>query len=222
MKKNVFYFLILFSNLIFSQNIFEYHKDFDKILAETKDASSVLNYDVQLKKYNSDDKEQTDNEMLALLIGHTAKATYKPYSDLSIANDLYELNEKGKYQEAVNSANKMLKSNPFHIKVLIEICYALNGLGKTEESINYNYRMFKIYKAMAYSCNGDFQKYPIFALSPKDGECFIKFYIRWQLGTVKSSKDENGDLIDVLEAKKGNESITYRFFIQHTIKNVNK
>jgi hypothetical protein len=218
MKNLVLLITLTICNLIFSQENFNYSKQFNKILQETKDAKSDFYYNKQLAKFNTNDTLQSNYEMLSLLIGYTANKNYKPYSDLYITDDLFKLNEAGKYQQVVEKAEKLLLKNPFQIKVLIEMGYALNGLGKTTESKNINYKMFKIYNAMLYSCDNNPAKYPAFALAPKDGQYFIKYFLRQELGTMGSGYDENKNFIDILETKKDGKTYTYKFILEHAKK----
>lgn len=222
MKVKLICFFIFIYGFAFSQSVFDYQKQFDSIAKLSKDSNSEMFYEKQLKKYLNNDKSQTDKEMLYLMIGYSATQNYKPYSDLLAANDIFKLNESGKYQTASDKAIKILNKNPFHLKVMIEYSYALTGLGKTDEADAIKFRMFKIYKAMYFSCNGNPNKYAVFELAPNDGQNFIKYYIRWQLGKISSGKDEYGKAIDIIEAKNDKQTQIFHFSINHAKKLIHK
>lgn len=222
MNKFIFIAYISIFQLTFAQNGFDYHTQFKSILANTKDPNSDFYYTKQLQKFDANDTLQTDKEMLSLLIGYTAKPEYNPNFNQNIANEIFKLNESGSYKEAFAKASKILQKDPFNLLVLIEMSYALTSLGKLEESKNYKYRMFKIYKAMFYSCNGNSNLNPLFALHFKDGQYFIKYFIRWQLGKISSDIDTNGNFNEILEAKNDSKSVTYHFILQHAKKKIVK
>ena len=100
MKVKLICFFIFIYGFAFSQSVFDYQKQFDSIAKLSKDSNSEMFYEKQLKKYLNNDKSQTDKEMLYLMIGYSATQNYKPYSDLLAANDIFKLNESGKYQTA--------------------------------------------------------------------------------------------------------------------------
>lgn len=220
MKNFILITFISIFHLTFAQNGFDYHTQFQSVLADTKDPNSTFFYTKQLQKYEANDTLQTDKEMLNLLIGYTAKPEYNPNFNQNTANELFKLNESGKYKEAFTKASKILQKDPFNLLVLIEMSYALTSLGKLDEAKAYKFRMFKIYRAMFYSCNGNSNQYPLFALHPKDGQYFIKYFIRWQLGKISSGSDANNDFTEILEAKNDSKSVTYHFILQHAKKKI--
>ena len=222
MKQTLFLFIVFTNSLVYSQMSFDYHKQFKIILAETKNESSAFNYTKQLKKFTENDTLQTDQEVLSLLVGFTANLHYKPYADLLLANAIYKLNESGKYQDAYVACSKILAQNPFHIPVMIEMSYALTGLGKTAEAKVYQYKMFKIYKAMLYSCNNRPNQYTIFALAPKDGEYFIKYFLRKEVEKISNVINKEGDFVTIIEVKNSAKTDTYQFVLEHTQKKIHK
>ena len=211
MKKFLLLAFILLVNNGYSQEAFNYKKQFAAMQKESKDLNSVFQYSKQLKKYISNDTLQTDNEMLHLLIGYTAQPSYSSKKDVLAANPIFKLNEAGKFQLAKEQADKILQKNPFHIKVMIEMNYSLTNLGKLKEAKEIQYRMFKIYKAMLYSCGGKPQENSIFALAPEDGQSFVKFLLRETIDKISSGKDKDGNTVDMISIKKNGKTVVYRF-----------
>ena len=205
--------LLLFPILIFSQNDFVYKRDFQKILQESKTKNSEFNYDDLLVRYNKIDTTLTDKQVLSLLIGFTDNKFYKPYKDIDFGRILYKLNDENKYDEVIKTGNEFLKTHPFDIKSLYEVSYAYH---KTKNQIladEYLAKGMMIIKAMYYSGNAQSIKEPAFALNPSDGQDFIKKGIGANIGKMGSGRDENGDFIDMLEAKFEDGTTTMLYFI---------
>ena len=78
MKPILTFLCLCFASLTFGQKLeFDYHKDFGRILEESRDEKSDLNYDKLLKRFNRCDTTLTDFETLALLIGFTANKHFQ-------------------------------------------------------------------------------------------------------------------------------------------------
>lgn len=202
---------------------FDYNRDFKTLLAETQKSGSAYYYDTQLKKFNIG-AEQTDMEVLALLIGFTANEHYQPYRDIFVDKALYDLNEEEKYLEVIEKSDLILAINPFLIKVMKEKQYAYSKLGKQAEMDAINVKMVKIYNAMYFSSTdgGKTIGNAMFALHPKDGQYFIKYVIKSKIGTMGSGSDGKGNFIDILEAKIDGESVMMYFNVDHAARTMMK
>src|SRR6187551_2731110 len=145
--------LILFTIVLtsFGQTTFNYQNDFKAILAKSKDSNDNLFYSKLLSRFNRNDTTLTDYEVLALMIGFTAKPEYKPYQDLDIEREIYDLNGKSKFKEALDTANKFLKTHPVSLKALFEKSYAFHKLGQKDSASFYLYKGKLIIRAMAFS-----------------------------------------------------------------------
>lgn len=202
---------------------FDYTKDFKTLLAETKKSGSPYYYETQLKKFN-DGAEQTDMEVLTLLIGFTDNEHYQPYKDIFVDKALYDLNEEGKYIEVIEKSDRILAANPFLIKVMMEKQYAYSKLGKQDEMDALNLKMRKIYHAMYFSSTdgGKTIGNAMFALHPKDGQYFIKYVIKSKIGTMGSGSDGKGNFIDILEALIDGKSVMMYFNVDHAARTIMK
>ncbi|MFC4816802.1 hypothetical protein [Flavobacterium sp. GCM10023249] len=129
MKLKITLFLVSISSFLYSQSPldsikqFNYKNHFELILKETKNEKSDYSYSKQLKKFINDEP-QTNFEVLTLLIGYSDNENFTPYIDILITDkEIYDLNEDGKFNEAIAFGNKALLTNPFMIKVMrIGVC----------------------------------------------------------------------------------------------------
>lgn len=230
MKLQISLILLIFSSCIHSQSQldtikqFNYKKHFEIILNESKNENSKYSFSQQLEKFNNDET-QSDFEVLCMLIGFTDNENFKPYLDiLTVDKEIYELNEKEKYTEAIEYGNLVLSKNPFMIKVLRELSYAYLKTGNKEMSDKCLLRTGKIYNAMfsSSSTTGVNIKEPIFSLGPKDGQYYIKYFMKCKLGKMGSGYDKNGYFIDMLDTTVENIPVTFYFNINHVTKTMMK
>lgn len=218
--------LIAFTGICNAQSLdtikqFDYKEHFELILKETKKKASKFSYDKQLKKYNNNE-EQTNLEVLSMLIGFTDNKAYEPYTDIFIDKTIYNLNEEGKFDDAIAEGEKILKTKPFLIKILRELSYAYNKKGMTDSAEKCMDKTGKIYNAMLYSSSFsglDINK-AFFALGPKDGQYFITYFMQSKLGTMGSGEDENGYFIDMLQTTVQGNATTFYFNIDHAMKDL--
>src|SRR5690349_17947497 len=111
--------LLLISAIVAKgQEKFEYSRDFKTILEKTKDGASSFFYDKLLKRFKENDSTLTKPEMLALLIGFTDKPEYKPYNIITTERLIYQLNDDGKFDQAYDTAMKLLKTYPLSYQAL--------------------------------------------------------------------------------------------------------
>jgi hypothetical protein len=216
--KKAFTITILIASTFFAsaQTTFNYHKDFKKILDKTKSGSDNLSYAKQLKRFDINDTTLTNFEILALLIGFTDKPEYKPYMDLDIERDIYQLNGDGKYQEGLEKGMSFIETHPFSVKTLFEIAYSYHKLNQEDKAEFYAFKGRKIFYAMSFSGDGKTAETPIFALGPADGQDYILKIVRAKIGSMGSGPVKNGNFLDILEAvNKDGTKATFYFVIQH-------
>ena len=217
-KINIISFLLFITigQITYGQKTFSYQEDFKKVLAQTKDPKNKLSYPKLLNRFKVNDTTLTDFEVLALLIGFTDKPDYKPYDDLKIEREIYELNEEKKYQEGLNKANIFLKTHPVSVKTLFEKSYSFYKLGQKDSAQFYAYQGQRIFSAMYFSGNGKTKETPTFSLGPADGQDYIRKFVGAKIGKMGSGSDKNGNFLDILEAKfEDGETLILYFIIQH-------
>lgn len=211
-----FTLLVMTGQIALAQTAFNYQSDFKSTLAKTKDSNDNLSYDRLLKRFNINDTTLTDYEVLALLIGFTDKADYKPYDDLAVEREIYKLNGEKRFQEGLDKANAFLKTHPVSVKALFEKSYSFHKLGQKDSAQYYLYKGKRIFTAMYFSGNGKTKETSTFALGPADGQDYIHKFVGADIGTMGSGQDENGNFLDILEAKFDNgKTLTLYFVIQH-------
>jgi len=217
--KNYLFLLLIIPGFLFGQRNFEYKKDFEKILKETKKKDSELNYSNLLERYNKIDSTLTDKQVLSMLIAFTDNKYYKPYSDIDFGRNLYKLNDDDKYTEVIKSGNEFLSNHPFDIKTIIEVSYAYFKTDNKMIAKNYIKKANQIFNAMNYSGDAKSIDTPAFALNPSDGQDFIKKALGAKIGKMGSGRDDNNYFIDMLEAKfeNGDSQMLY-FIIPHATK----
>jgi hypothetical protein len=216
MKIGITLLLFMVTIVVTGQTRFNYQKDFQKILAKTKDPKDSLFYDTQLKRFQSNDTTLTPFEVLALLIGYTAKPEYQPYQDIEIEREIYNLNGEKKYEEGLKAGKKFLSSHPLSLKVLFEMGYSFHKLEKKDSANYYVYQGQRILKAMFFSGNGKTPETPIFALSPADGQDFIHKFVGKKIGSMGSGSDKWGNFLDILEVQMDDtKTLKLYFIIQH-------
>lgn len=209
--------LLMVGTSCYGQTEFNYKRDYKLILEQTKDSTSRLAYDVLLARFKANDTTMTDYEVLALLIGFTAKEDFKPYGDLGNETAIYSLNEKRKYRNALDTASAFLEKHPLSQQAIIEKSYSFEQLGYDDSSKHYRYQFTRIMKAMEFS--GDGRKKPMFALGPADGQNYITIYLGQEIGIMGSGSDADGNFMDMLDVhpSDGAPSYTLKFIIQHAM-----
>ncbi len=213
-------FLTLILYIIYTtalgQTTFNYQNDFKTILAKSKDSTDKLAYEKLLPRFTKNDTTLSNFEVLALLIGFTAKPAYKPYADLAMESQIYKLNGDNHFQDALTMANNFLKTHPLSVKALFEKSFSFYKLNQQDSADFYLYQGQRIFRAMYFSGNGKSPKTPTFALWPTDGQDYIQKFVGGEIGTMGDGKDKAGNFLDMLEAKFQNgQSIELYFIIQH-------
>jgi hypothetical protein len=157
----------------------------------------------------------TNYELIALQVGHTQTADYKPYNDIEIERAIYDLNASGKNRAALELSNSLQKRNPLSLMMNLEKSYALHKLGKADSSGVYYERYLKLLRSDLWSGNGDSS--PYFVLGPIDGQIIIERFWQGEIPLMGSGEDDNGNFLDILtmKDKETEEEKTIYFIIQH-------
>jgi hypothetical protein len=216
MFKHLTTLLIALAFITTAQSNFNYKKDFNVILTKTKDPKDKLNYDKLVKRFKKCDTTLSNAEVLALLIGFTAKPEYKPYTHLKEEKAVYDLNAEGKYDEGLIKANEFLAAHPFSVKVIFERSFSYYKARMQDSARSFASQGYKIFNAMKYSGDGRTKQTPMFALGPEDGEDYIYKFLGSGIGEKDSMLDSDGNKLNSYEVvSKVAEPYTLYFIIQH-------
>ena len=207
--------LIFFSLTSFEQESFDYTKDFKPLLAKTKDSSTDLYYGKLLPRFFAKDTSLSRYETLALLIGFTDQPDYKPYDDIDTEKEIFDLNDKGNYDDALKEANSYLSTHPVSLRILKEKSYSLHQLRKADSSDYYMDLVQKIMTAMLFSGNGKTPETAIFALNLSDGERFAE-NTGMTIISKGSGTNKSGNFMELIDATNDEGTHLNLFFvIQH-------
>jgi hypothetical protein len=206
--------LTLFSG--YSQESFNYTRDFKAILAKTKDASSELAYDKLFKRFQANDTTLKSAEVVALLIGFTDKPAYKPYDVLDKERHIFKMNDENKFQNAYDEATELLKTYPLSYQALYEKAYACDKLKMKDSASYYLDQVGKIMLAMIYTGDGRSKETAMFSLGPADGQHLLRG-AGVGIGAMGSGEDKDGNFLDMLEAVTENGKMQMYFNIQHAV-----
>lgn len=218
MKKWILATVFLMNWCAFGQTAFNYKKDFAAIQERTKDKNDKLFYDNQLKRFLHNDATQTEFDVLALMIGFTAKPQYNPNKSMFRESIIDQLNDEQKYPEALDVANKYLKTNPVSVRAIFGKSFALLKLQQKDSADHYFKQWQKILKAMFLSGKGTSVNDATFAMGPEDGKLFITRFIGATISDVRAGKDADGNAVAIYDAILDKKKLTLYFMIQHAAK----
>ncbi len=193
---------------------FNYHRDFQQLLAHSQDSNSSLYYPKLLRRFNQNDSTLTDTEVLALQIGYTAKAAYLPFKTVHEEGSIKQLVAQEKYEQALKVCDKLLRKNPLNLTALMGKSLIYWKFG--QDSLDYyRHKQLKLVSAVLASGDGTAEQ-PFFVLSPLDGQSLIVQVLGGSVGSMGSSIDANDYYLDMLEFKKaGREPQMLYFNISH-------
>lgn len=198
-----------------SRPSFDYARDFKNILEQTKDRTSPLYYHKLLTKFLSEDSTITRAETLALLIGYTEDPHFKPWEDMQVEKEIYDMNDTADYEGSLEASKIYLQTHPLSLRVLKERSFSYHQL-KNKDSAQYFMDLVdKVMGAMIYSGKGRKPENPIFSLGLADGEYFIP-----NVGMTVAGKttewNRHNHFMEVIDAmNEMGEHNKYYFVIQH-------
>jgi Domain of unknown function (DUF4919) len=211
--------LILAVLLVYPQTTaappFNYKKDFKTLLHKTQEPDSEFFYNKLLVCFLERDTTLSKVQVLMLMIGYTADPHYKPLEDMETEQQVFDLNEAGKYEGALMKGKPYLQTHPLSLRVLQEVSFCYHALKKEDSATYYMDLADKIMGAMIFSGKGKTPEDPIFSLGLADGEYFIP---NIGMTVEKKGTDWNKDnhFMEIIEASKNiDEHDIYYFVIEH-------
>jgi tetratricopeptide (TPR) repeat protein len=164
-------------------------------------------YEKQLKKF-MEDKPMSNYEVYLLLIGYTQTENYKPYFNEDLKS-LYDLNNRGKFNEAILKGEEALITNPLKPSIYREIMYAYRQLGNNNMAEKYLNKAQIILNSMIYSGDGTCDK-PYVTLWTSEEYLLAEYLSLYPTGKQKiESCREISDKIGVYNPKTDEEESLY-------------
>lgn len=212
----IFVLLFVFAGTrSYEQAAFDYNRDFRAILDRTKDKTSEVYYQKLLIRFLDNDSSLTRAQMLALLIGFTEEAQYRPFKDMGTEKEIFDLNESGDYEEALIQSKIYLQKHPVSLSALKERSYAYHQLKKKDSAQYFMDLVDKVMGAMIYSGKGKTPETAIFSLGLIDGEHFIN-NVGFTVANKTTSNAKSRVLMFMVDALADEGMHTnYYFILQH-------
>jgi hypothetical protein len=194
---------------------FDYKRDFKSILEKTQDRENSLSYKKLITRFLERDSALTNAEVLALLVGFTEDAHYKPFEDMETEKEIFDLNDGGNVEEALVKVKPYLQTHPLSLSALKEASFCYHTLKKEDSAQYYMDLVDKVMNAMIYSGTGKKPETPIFSLGLADGESFIP-NIGMKILDKNTVWNKYSHFLEIIDASKsGDDHINYYFVIQH-------
>ncbi len=212
------------SNLTATQTpvAFHYQRDFRTILEQTKDKTSSLYYQKLLIRFLDNDSSLTRAQVLALMIGYTEDPHYKPYEDMGTEKEIFDMNDGGDYEGALDESKKYLQTHPLSLRILKERSYSYHQLRKEDSAKYFMDLVDKVMNAMIYSGKGKTPETAIFSLGLIDGEHFIE-NVGFTAANKTTSSPKSKVLMYMVDALSDEGThTTYYFILQHARDKMNE
>jgi len=194
---------------------FNYQRDFRNIQDQSQDKTSPYYYKKLLIRFLNNDSSLSRRDVLALMIGFTLDPNYKPFKDMQTEQEIYDLNDHGEYQEALDESKIYLQKHPLSLRILKERSYAYHQLYKKDSADYFMQLVDKIMGAMIYSGKGKSMDKPVFSLGLNDGEHFIA-NIGMSVNQKNTGWDKHKNFIFIVNAMDNEGTFENWYFnIQH-------
>lgn len=134
--------------------------DIAQIEREVNSPLSPYYYPLLVKKYNANDTVMTDMEYYYYYLGYTFQEDYNPYRTSEFAHQIDHLYKQDKqlsvaeYENLVMFARQTLNDDPFDLRQINILIYALKGLNKHKEAKVWQYRLDRIIDAILATGDG--------------------------------------------------------------------
>lgn len=194
---------------------FNYQRDFRKIQDQSQDKTSPYYYKKLLIRFLDNDSSLSRADVLALMIGFTLDPNYKPFKDMQTEKEIFDLNDHGQYQDALDESKSFLQKHPLSLRILKERSYAYHQLYKKDSADYFMGQVDKIMGAMIYSGKGKSMDKAIFSLGLNDGEHFIA-NIGMSVNQKSTTWDRHRNFIFIVNAMDNEGTFENWYFnIQH-------
>lgn len=134
--------------------------DYKEIKREVNNASSRYYYPLLVQKYNAQDTTMSAEEFHFYYYGYTFQEDYNPYRKSEFAHQIDHLYKQGRklsvaeYENLERFARQTLNDNPFDLRQINILIYALKGLNRYREAEVWQYRLNGLTQAILASGDG--------------------------------------------------------------------
>lgn len=134
--------------------------DYKRIKREVVDATSPYYYPRLVQKYNAQDTTMTAEEYHYYYYGYTFQEDYNPYRQSEFAHQIDHLYKQGRklsvaeYENLEKFAKYSLDDDPFDLRQINILIYALKGLNRYREAEVWQYRLNRLVSTILASGNG--------------------------------------------------------------------
>ncbi|MBQ2980211.1 MAG: DUF4919 domain-containing protein [Bacteroidaceae bacterium] len=134
--------------------------DFAQIQREVNDPLSEYYYPKLMAKYNSTDTTMTLEEYRYYYLGYTFQEDYNPYRRSEYAHQIDHLYKQGRelsvaeYENLIKFAKQSLNDDPFDLRQINILVYALKGINRHKEAAIWQYRLDHIIDAILSTGDG--------------------------------------------------------------------
>ena len=134
--------------------------DMERIMAEVNDARSPYYYPTLVAKYNSNDTTMTLDEYRYYYLGYVFQEDYNPYRRSEFAHQIDHLYKQGRklsvaeYENLIKFAQQTLNDDPFDLRQINILIYALKGVNRHKEAAVWQYRLDSLIDAILSTGDG--------------------------------------------------------------------
>ena len=134
--------------------------DLEQIRMEVNNPQSAYYYPTLVAKYNSNDTTMTIDEYSYYYLGYTFQEDYNPYRKSEYAHQIDHLYKQNKelsvaeYENLVLFAKQTLNDDPFDLRQINILIYALKGLNRHNDAKVWQYRLDHLIDAILATGDG--------------------------------------------------------------------
>ena len=159
--------LILAATLMCGSLWAQSEEDTDVVLPDMAQIKEAVNnphspyyYPTLTAKYNSNDTTMTLDEYRYYYLGYTFQEDYNPYRKSEFAHQIDHLYKQGRklsvaeYENLIKFAQTTLNDDPFDLRQINILIYALKGVNKYKEAAVWQYRLNHLIDAILSTGDG--------------------------------------------------------------------
>ncbi len=198
--------------------------DMEKIKETVNDPDSKYYYPKLMKQYEANDTTMGLQDYRHLYLGYVFQEDYNPYRRSEFSKKIEEQYYKDKHTKAecdtiIKYAELSLKDNPFDLRQINFLIYALREKGKNNIANIWQYRLNHILEAIISTGTGIDEENAWFVINPQHEYNIINFQ-----GSLAVSQDFVKPYYDYITVNRKNDKDPkgYFFNIKHILEEYNR